>query len=174
MDQAWRDEQSFEITLRPVILGKHPSDYESSPVSPDRITNPRNSDYNGLWLQELTIHAYATVKAGERSIYGHSIGYERPFRVELREAEKMAATLRKIDKAMERLRERDGYPQDLVAFVRHAAQALKVECIVIPRTDHGWSYAENDHEIKTLGSGLDWLSYQVRRFMHPEPEPTTT
>lgn len=160
------DRPTWTVEIRPVTIGDHPSSYTDT-IDPTRVTNPNDrTDYNGLMLQDFVITTYVSDEAdGTRRTWGWSKGYRSPYSVDTRDAERMAKTLKTIDRRMEAQRATDGYPDNFIAYVRHIAKAMKAEAIVFATNRGGWSYSETPHAICNLGEGLDRLRHRFAQFI---------
>lgn len=105
--------------------------------------------------------AEAYDRANREPVFGYFAGYERPYHVDLETAERMAKTLRAIDKSLERQRQQYGYGSTFMDFVMRIAVAVKAKGFVRCTSNRGgWSYSDSSH---------DWLdSQQARHYIDRE------
>src|SRR5678809_1431177 len=118
------DRASWTVAVGPVIVGTHPSQYESA-HNPDRVTNATDrTDYHGLHLKNLNTQTYISEESdGTRRVFGWSTEYRDVFSVDLSNAERMAKTLKTIDRRLEATREAEGYPLSLIHISEPTRQA---------------------------------------------------
>lgn len=162
---------NWTVEIYPVIVGSHPSSYEK-PGDPDRVTNPTDrADFGGLRLDHFIIHTYIETQAdGTRRPWGWTRGFRSIFSIDqVSEADRIAKTLRTIDRRMARLSDREGYPADFPDYVRHVAEAIRADVIVFAKGKGGWSYSETAHRICPIGDGINQLRSKFTQFLEPQP-----
>jgi hypothetical protein len=123
-------------------------------------------------LKGLRISAQMDDTSGR--FYGYRLGYH-DLEVDLRTAETILPVLRRLDKRMTALSDRFGYPQDLVQFLAHLADALGLTGQAFIRTlDAGQAdYEGHGQRSMDVDSLRSWLNDQTRawRDKHHITEP---
>jgi hypothetical protein len=166
------------VTIGPDAYERnHASEYTNG-LRPDRIRNTNDQPINGQYLKNLTIYAQSNIRdsydgreSRDQSPYAFQVQYSQPHSVGLREALAMAKTLQRIDRALTRSNDRDGYPSGLPEYVVRVAQAIGASRIVY-QTDRnsGWSYDDGRYQIVTIKEGRLYLERLIESF-DPKPEP---
>jgi hypothetical protein len=128
---------------------------------------------NGIdgWTNDLIARAQWNldkVSEGVRT-YGWELEYRAPFAVDLRRAEQMVKTLRRIAKADASLPIRaTTFGQWVVLICR----ALGVKTLVVAKSDGGWSYSENQHHIGDITDAQSRIDNAIEPHV-PKPQVTT-
>lgn len=90
-------------------------------VNNDGVLNPMDSDWDTAQFADLGLTAYHRHGSGW---YGFEVEYLQPFRVDLRQAERMVKLLRKVHKTLDRLNEQFGAANDLTTYCARVSQAI--------------------------------------------------
>jgi hypothetical protein len=92
-------------------------------------------------------------------LYGEDIFYLERYSVRLRDAESMVKLLRRIDRAMRKFAESEGYVTDFADYFGRICRALKIKTVVFPRRILGSSYSENEYDYKSVGDAVNTLRW---------------
>ena len=98
-------------------------------ITPDRDLGWQNAEareYNDL---ELSCHGMEKSWENDARDTGFFEVTYKPYHVELADAEAMVSTLRKIERGMEKLRERFGRPETFGAYCEQVCLTLKIGCM---------------------------------------------
>ena len=122
----------------------------------DTIRNTDDStDYGGLYLSNLHVTCQGQGTDTPRRLYGFAVEYRNVGSVDQRAAERMATTLKTIDKRMEALDETFGRPSGFGQYLARVAAAIKCETFVFKQgASRGWSYSDMDHQICDVSQGI--------------------
>lgn len=114
-------------------------------------------------LEDLTVTAQADRASDDA--YGWRVEYSRPYSVDLRRAEQMAKTLRKVDAGLRRIEKRDGYPESFGQYLARVATVLGVD----PQR-RGWRKGPDANGIVPPGewrwTDASGLTAHVRQVVH--------
>lgn len=167
-----RDQKpAWTATIRPVVVGSHPSYYDGDKLQLDKIRNPSDrAEYNGFQcLNGLEIIARAEDRGADgRVIWMQEYRFD-VYRVDRDNVFRLAKTIKAIDAQMDKITARDGYTKDFPDFLRRLGEVLKVTAYVRPTSNGGWSYGDNSHQHMTTGDGLNYISHEIRKWQNPEP-----
>lgn len=87
--------------------------------------------------------------------YGWCARYMEVYAVDLDDAERMAAVLRKLQGALKRLNDQLGYAQSYPEYLGRVAMAMGItRAVWQTRAGHGYSYADSDHAFGTMADGV--------------------
>jgi hypothetical protein len=125
-------------------------------VSDGHIRNPLFSGYDPdgvAALAELHIDAQASKDSEDFYFSWNAFHYKQVYDVDLRRAESMVKTLRKVERYMEKKTQTQGYPEDFAEYVTRVAAALGYlsprQSFIAHRVSpqgYGWSYDEQVYE----------------------------
>lgn len=173
------DGQYYHVILRPVVIGptaeerawfdqtieRYPN--QTLPLG-DTIRNPRAED-GRLDLADLEIYSQGETTANPRRLYAWECRFRDVFSIDLRRAQRIEKTLTAIDRHFTKTAAKYGHPESYGAFVARAAEAIGADAIVIADSNRGWSYADNDHRILSIESGVYAINAMIAKWMRPEP-----
>jgi hypothetical protein len=97
----------------------------------------------------------------ERGVYGFDAKYMSQYSTDLREAERMVQTLRKIEKGMQKFTDTRGYVKTFGDYVGRLAELMKAETIIEIKKS-GTFYSDGDYRFRTVGDGVNWIDGLVR------------
>jgi hypothetical protein len=131
---------------------------------------PRNYDERdmgitkGLSFDRLVIRGTGFTDSDTLDDFGtniYQVSYDNPFRVELKEAEAMVKTLRKISNGIERLAKKFGRPKDFAQYVQYVMNVLKIKTIMYYRDENiSSSYDDNIYyfgDVSEVRNVLHWV-----------------
>lgn len=134
------------------------------------VRNILDSDDHGL--ASFQVRGQTTLDGIDHgTTYGWGYAYESPYSVDLRRARAMVATLHRLERRLERLTERLGYPESFGAYVLRVAEVLGVRDFVVWDTDHqtGKLASRGPRELPARVAA-DWYATRVREF-HASAKP---
>lgn len=147
-----------------------------------KVRNPSSSSYdqgvNG-WgrLADLQINSQADTDRVDHGLYGFDVRYRNVSFVDTAAAKRMAQTLTRIDRGLEKLQAKRGYTTNFGEYVGRVAEVLGVESIIVDRTspdNRGWSYDEGQYQFLTIGEGVNYINGMVREWQRKNtPIPAT-
>jgi hypothetical protein len=134
------------------------------------IRNASGELMRGLWLKDLEVRSQGEMHATPRRLYGWSVEYRNVFSVELREAERMAKTLKTIHARMEKADQTYGRPATFGAYLARVAVAIGADTFIRPDgPQRGWSYAENGQRVMSIGDGVYHIDRMIQKWAEPAP-----
>jgi hypothetical protein len=164
-----------KITLALLIRTKEDRNYFHVFADFVRLTKAPNGDWlvrnpgMSSWEDDNSFHSLQVSSQGnsttgaddrettpeQRKLYGWEIEYREPISVRLREAERMAKTLRTIHRKLDKLREKYGDPPTYGAFLLRVADAVGAIKIIAYADPHRIrsSYDDNDYRFMSLDIG---------------------
>jgi hypothetical protein len=99
---------------------------------------PRDEVINGHFLQDLVIASYYDRRLPVKKLWlCAALVYRRRLPVDLRTAEAKARTLAMAEEGIERLREAEGYVDDVSAYIFRVARVFRAESVVASDDDLG-------------------------------------
>lgn len=149
----------FEITPVRVI--------EGSEMMPNGEMAPSIENLSYHELADLVVYAFGnniSWRDDERNVTGPFVGF-RTNTVELRDAERFARVLRRVDKALSKAYDEEGNAAHLGQYMMRVARALGIKR-AIWRTDHNRSstYSEMRFRVVTLGALSDRIGASVAEY----------
>lgn len=150
----------FHIYAYPVLVGTE---------RPDSIRNI--SDYEvvkgGWFLHDLKVSSQGNDSDGAAArLYGYDVHYHTT-RVERRDAERMAKTFARLDKALDKLRATRGHASTYGEYVARIAEVLGAKRMVFstgPNGGSAWGYDGFDHALVDLGDGRTRIEHLERQW----------
>lgn len=125
------------------------------------VRNPQDTDREPLAsLAHFAITAQRSADPTGDDWYAWRICYERPYCIELGDAERMVKFLRSVTKKLAKLEERYGSPESLAAFCARVADVLDCQQSRVWGTYHRELRADGTHYQFT---DVDSLRYRLAR-----------
>ncbi len=89
------------------------------------VRNPLSGRWDDLaHLADFVITAQRSTDLSDTDWYAYQVSYERPYRVELDDAERMVKFLRKVNAKLAKLDDKFGRPDSLAAYCARVADAI--------------------------------------------------
>lgn len=160
----------YHITAYPVTIG-HTQDemiaidedrYYDKHITWQTIRNASDRDIAGLYLHDLQATSQGHDDDRKHGLYGFECHYQDVYSVNLRQAERMAKTLKTIETRLDKLVTKYGHPTTFGAYLARVAEAIHATAFVFPINWHGSSYRDNEHHITDIRDGIsriDSLAY---------------
>lgn len=124
-------------------------------------------------LSELEITSQGNSRDDERRLYGYETRYKGVYSVDLRKAETMAKTLRKLDKALTAENDQLGYATDWPEYARRVLKALGVKQVWFTRK-RGRFFSEGEYRVeRKMGDAVSSMRYQIGSWERHEDEAQT-
>jgi hypothetical protein len=135
---------------------KRKEEYGEDTDNPERIIirNPGScSVYN-----DLGVRVQGSNEDTPRHFYGYNLAYHECFEIEERRALEMYTVLRKVNNKMKKMYDKRGPYTSVAGFVSRVCEALGLKYIIFSKTNCGWSYDDNEHDILSIEDGIFRIS----------------
>jgi hypothetical protein len=161
--------QYFEA--RPVEVVDHPT-----ALMPNGDPRPSIRNLISDWdrevssLRDLSIHAWVGGDYRNRFLSSFYTTYRDVYEVDLRRAEEMESTLRKINRALVKAEARDGDPANFGQYLMRVARALGIKDVIVKT---GGSQFQSDYDrmefrMLTLVEGAARANLWIQNFLNGE------
>ena len=142
----------------------------------DRWESPLRDKLHTFY-DDLAISAYQS----DKDLYADEISgwwrvmYRSPYSVELKEAEKMLSTLKKITKGMEKLYKNFGNAKSFGEYCARVALVIGAKSIIYCTENSGWSYGDSKHRFMTIADGVSFIDGKLKEWKdkHAVTTPNT-
>ena len=123
---------------------------------------------NGIFLDDLEVSTY--VHANGHIPGSFDVEYRSIYLLDLRLAEKMVKSLRKIDSHLKRMRNQFGRPTTFGQFVARVGQVTKTKFLVFQSEGTSSDYRNNRYRFLEVGLGVDKIDQEVGIWAETERE----
>jgi hypothetical protein len=118
-------------------------------------------------LENLQVYSQGNADDTPRKLYGFDVLYRDSGHIGLDRAYEMAAVLGRINRALERERERDGHPATYGHYVARVARALGVKWILFPPPDGKPDWGNEYYwDRSRIGDAIGRIDSLVWRWQH--------
>ena len=128
-----------------------------------KITNVINSydqPFRPLAGLEIKSHHYTSKYSnGDHPSNHYEAIYLDAYQPGLEDLERAAKSLRTIEKKMNLLNSKRGYPIDFADYMGRFAEVSGCEYIIFKVSGYGWQYSDHEHRFRTIGEGIDELRH---------------
>jgi len=101
-------------------------------------------------------------RTGEQEpVYGFAVEYRECYRLDLRTVKRMAKTLERIDKGLEKLSEARGYVRSYGEYAGRVAETLGCAGIVMERAQTAARMTGERYEWLSVGEGVNRINHRV-------------
>ena len=152
---ARESEGTSQIRVRPVVLACNKRGW----AYPSEEVRTESGKWSIPYLRDLVIRAYVETERCGPPVFGEKVAYEDfPLPIDLKHAEAMVRTLRKIAKGEEQIYEKWGPHGSFGVFCMRIAEILRIEAF-IERRDAGMQQLQGTEAI----SRIDARAADIRR-----------
>ena len=152
-----KDGDGYTIfTGRMVRYITNAEEYGDKVENPNRmiIRNPGGySPYNDLGIRAQGKNGDST-----RYFYGKKVAYYGPYEVDCERVRKMLPVLRSYEKKMRKIYDTDGPYTGLGVWISRVCKVLGLNYIIFSKSNCGWSYDDNEHEVLSVDNGVSKIS----------------
>jgi len=93
------------------------------------------------------------------------LAYSQPYKVDMREAERMYKTLARIDRALDKIRETEGWAQSFGQTVNRLARVLGAKYVLVMRSREAIERTGEKYQWLSLGDAVFHIDYLTRDWM---------
>jgi len=93
------------------------------------------------------------------------LAYSQPYKVDMREAERMYKTLSRIDRAFDKIRESEGWAQSFGQSVNRLARVLGAKHILVRRSPEAEARAGDKYQWLNLSDAVTHIDWLTREWM---------
>lgn len=164
-DCSWSSEGYWHVNGRLVIVdgsNRSTEDCDEGEVTwPDRYGGQQS-------YESLQIHSQGGMPRGKRThLYHYSFRWRDIYALDLEEAEGIVKLGRKIKKAMDKIKETEGYSPNFATYVARICRILGVK-LILRKSPNDWSGYR--YQAFPVGRGVDWLQSLEREAAENEKE----
>lgn len=133
----------------------------------DKITNVSSHDYNhpkrGYADINVKYHIYINKYSDADHPYSQwgEMYFDGAYS-ELPDLERAVCAMKKIDKAMNVLNDKRGYPVDFADYIGRFAESSGCDCLVDKTYGNGSWYNECEFRTMSIGDGINWMRHTVK------------